>query len=135
MVTAFGNFQIRVVLRRQLDALRRHQVDERRMRFRQVHMHRVHHFAQCVRAGNGQHLGVHLQDDVVASRVFFRAQTAGHDDLAVLMQRLADGVERFLYRSIDKAAGIDDHQIGAVIRFGGVVTFGTQLSKNLLGVD
>ena len=43
------------------------------------------------------------------------AHAAGDDDLAVLRQRLADGVERFRLGAVEKAAGVDDHQVGALV--------------------
>lgn len=61
----------------------------------------------------------------------FRAQAAGHDHPAVFGQRLADGVERLLHGGVDEAAGVDDHQIGAIIRLGRLVAFGTQLGEDL----
>jgi hypothetical protein len=135
VVAAFGNLQIGVVLRRQLDALRRHQVDERLVRLRQVQVDRVHHFGHRVRAGHGQHLRVHLGDDVVAGRILLGAEAAGDDDLAVFGQRLADGVERFLHGGVDEAAGVDDDEVGAVIGLGGLVAFRAQLGQDLFGVD
>lgn len=67
--------------------------------------------------------------------LFFRAETAGHDDLAVLVQRLADGVEAFLHGFVDEAAGVDDDEVRAVIGAGDFVTFGAQLRHDLLGID
>ena len=52
VVAAFGNLQIGVVARRQLDALRRHQVEIRIVRRRQRAMHGVHHALILLRAGD-----------------------------------------------------------------------------------
>ncbi len=46
-------------------------------------------------------------------------QTAGHDDgadaaLAFEIEHLADDAERLLAGRLDEAAGVDDHDIGAV---------------------
>ena len=36
---------------------------------------------------------------------------------------------------VDEAAGVDDHQIGAVVRFCGLVTFSAELGQDLFGID
>ena len=84
---------------------------ERIVRLRQVRVHRVHHFVGRMRAGDGEHLRVRLAHDVALG-----AEAAGDDDLAVLGERLADGVQRFLDRGVDEAAGVDDHQVGVLRR-------------------
>ena len=60
VVAAFGDLQIRVVPRRELDALRRDEVDERIVRLGQVRVHRLHHFVGRVRAGHREHLRMRL---------------------------------------------------------------------------
>src|SRR2546427_6704250 len=40
-------------------------------------------------------------------------QAARDDDLAVLGQRLANGVQALAHGVIDEAAGVDDHQVSA----------------------
>ena len=55
VVAAFGDLQIGVVLRRELDALRRNQVGVRIVRLRQVRVHRLHHRRRVVRAGDREH--------------------------------------------------------------------------------
>ncbi|MNQ59102.1 hypothetical protein D3C85_733270 [compost metagenome] len=105
------------------------------MRFRQVQVDGIHHFGQRVRTGDGQHFRVHLHDDVVAGSIFLGAQATGHDHFTVFSQRFADGVERLLHGSVDKTAGIDDHQIGASVGFRRFVAFGAQLGQDLFGVD
>ena len=63
------------------------------------------------------------------------AQASGDDDLAVLVQRLADGVERFRHGRVDEAAGVDDDQVGTVIGGRNRVALGAQLRQDLLGID
>ena len=96
--------------RREADALRRHEIEEGIVFGRQMLVHRADHFFIGVRAGDLQHLGMPLEDALGP-----RAQAAGDDDLAVVLQRLADGVERFVHRRIDEAAGIHHHDIGGVV--------------------
>ena len=121
--------------RRKLDAGGRHKIGEGVVRLRQMRMHRAHHFAQGVGTGDGQHLRVHGRYDVLTGGILFGAQATGDDHLTVFGQRLADGVEAFLNGVVDEAASIDHHEIGTVIGTGDVVTFGTQLRQDLLGVD
>ena len=60
----------------------------------------AHHGFVLMRPGDGQHARVAFMDPRR-----FGAETAGDDDLAVLRQRLANGVQRFLPRAVDEAAG------------------------------
>jgi len=46
---------------------------------------------------------------------------AGDDHLAVLVERLADGGKRFLLRTVEKTAGVDEHDVGAGVRAGELV--------------
>ena len=86
------------------------QIDERLVLRRQVLVHRGHHFFVALRAGDLQHLRVPIEN-----LLRLRAQAAGDDHLAVLGERLADGIQRFVHRRIDEAAGIDHHQIGRAV--------------------
>jgi hypothetical protein len=98
-------------------------------------MHMLQHLIGGVRSGHGQHLGVDLAHQVLAVVGAARAKAAGHHDLAVLVQGLADGVQAFLHRGVDEAAGVDDDQVGTVVALGGFVAFGTQLGEDALGID
>ena len=138
VVAALADLEIRIVAWRQLDAGftegTRHQVDEGIVRLRQVRMHRVHHFLRGVRAGDGQHTRVDFLDEVAAVLGRLRPQAAGDDNLAVLGQRLADGVQAFLHRVVDEAAGVDDHQVRALEGLGGLVALGAQLGQDQFGI-
>ncbi len=61
-------------------------------------------------------------------------QTASDDDLAILGQRLADGIQRLFHRRIDKTAGVDHDEIGILVTAGDFVTFGAKLGENALGI-
>jgi len=66
---------------------------------------------------------------------FFDTQTSRHHHFAILGERLADGLERFLDRGVDEAAGVDDDEVGAGVVLGGCVALGAQLREDALGVD
>ena len=123
------------MLRRELDAVIGNQVDERIVRLRQMQMHVPHHLVRRVRPGDRKDLRMHFRDDIVAGRVLLRAEAAGDDHATVLGQRLADRVERLLHGRVDEAAGVDDHEVGAIVRLRRLVAFGAQLREDLLGVD
>ncbi len=129
VVAALGDLEIRVVTRREPDALRRHQVDEGIVLRRQVLVHRAHHFFIGLRAGDLQHARMALENPLGP-----RAQAAGDDDLAVLLQRLADGVERLVHRRIDEAAGVHHHDVGGVVTRRDLVTLGAQPRDDAFGI-
>ena len=87
--------------RREADALRRHEVDERIVLRRQVFVHRADDIFVGVRPRDLQHLRMPLENPLGP-----RAETAGDDDLAVLLERLADRIERFVDGRVDEAAGV-----------------------------
>jgi len=65
----------------------------------------------------------------------FCAEAAGDDDFAVLRERLADGVERFLDRGVDEAAGVDDDEVGVIVARRGRIALGAKLREDALGID
>ncbi|MNT72138.1 hypothetical protein D3C72_2107090 [compost metagenome] len=85
-------------------------------------------------AGHSQHAGVHLAHHVAAIVARAGTQAAGDDDLAVFGQRFADGVQAFLDRIVNEAAGVDDDQIRALEGLGGFITLGAQLREDQLGI-
>ena len=113
MVAAFGDLQITVVTRRQLqvgvlDRCPGHQVEIRRAAHGGGFVHRADDLFVLMRAGDGQHLR-----EASADRVRLAAHAAGDDDAAVLGNRFADRFERLLLGGVEEAAGIDQHHIGA----------------------
>ena len=114
--------------RRQLNALFRHQAQERVvLRLWRIVVDVLQHLLIAVRTGDLQHLRVHFTD-----LILFCAETAGDDHLAVLFQRFADRFQRFLHSAVDKAAGINDHHIGVVVGRDDVITFGAQFGQDTL---
>jgi hypothetical protein len=69
------------------------------------------------------------------NHTFLCPQTPRHHDLAVLGERLADGIERLLDRRIDEAAGVDDDEVGAGVAGRGGVALRAQLREDALRVD
>ena len=138
VITPFADFQISVMPGRQLDASDAkgigHQVDKRVVRLGQVQVNRVHHLLRGMRAGDGEHAGVHLAHQVAAALARLGAQAAGDDDLAVFSQRFADGVQAFAHGVVNEAAGVDDDQIGAFKGFGGLVALGAELRQDQLRI-
>ncbi len=134
MVAAFGDLQIRVVARRELDAGRRHQVGVRIVRLRQVPVHVVEHLGRRMGSRDGEHLRVHLGDEILAT-VAARTEAARDDHLAVFRQRFTDGVERFLHRRVDEAAGVDDDEVSPLIGRAGGVALGAQLRQDQFRID
>ena len=130
IVAAFGNLQIRVVARRQLDAFGRHQVDERVVRRRRRAMHRLDHALVLLRAGDGEHVG-EFRGDLLR----LRAHAAGDHHLAVLGHRRADGLERLRLRGIEEAAGVDDDEVGARMLARDLVALRAQRREDALGID
>ena len=62
------------------------------------------------------------------------AQAARHDDFAVLGQGFANGVQAFFHGIVDETAGVDDHQVRAFKRLGGLVALGRELREDEFGV-
>ena len=118
------------MLWRKLYALRRHQAGKWVMRLRQMRMHMLEHLVGGMWPGDRQHPWMRGADNIL-----LRPQTTRNNYLAVFRQRLTDSVERFLNRRVDEAAGINDDQIGAFVGRRNQVALGTQLGKNLLGIN
>ncbi|KXA00202.1 hypothetical protein HMPREF0208_01095 [Citrobacter koseri] len=131
MVAAFRNLQVGVVTRGQLNALFRHQAQERVvLRFWYVMVNVFQNLLIAMRPGDFQHFRVYFTD-----LIDFRAQAAGDDHLAIFSQRFTNRFQRLLYGTVDKATGIDDHHVGVVIARYDVIAFGTQFSQDSLRIN
>ena len=130
IVAAFGNFQIGVVARRELDALRRQEIEERIVRRRGGFMDRLHDGVQILRAGDPMKVRKFFQD-----RFRLRAHAAGDDDLAVFRRRRANRGQRFSLGAVEKTAGVDDDRRRVLMRLGEFVAFGPQAPDDPLAVD
>ena len=115
--------------RGQMKARFRNEIHARIMRAGQGLMHRRHDRFIGLRPGHGENTRVNLQD-------FLRiaAHAAGDDDPAVFGKRLADGLQGFRPRRIQKAAGVDDHEISAGIIANDVIAFRFQARDDALRI-
>src|SRR6185312_5352522 len=139
VVAAFGNLQVRVVLRGELHSHRvvtsgvktpeRPDVEELVALGRQRLVHRVHHAGVVLRAADRKHVGVGLADQLRAL-----AEAAGDDLLAVLVERGADGVQRLLHRRVDEAAGVHHHRVGLAVAGHDLVALHLELGEDALGI-
>ncbi len=72
---------------------------------------------------------------MLADVVGFGAEAAGDDDLAVFLERFADGIQGFCFGGIQKATGVDDDRVGPLVFGGNAVAFGAQAGQDALAVD
>jgi hypothetical protein len=117
------------VARRQLDALRRHEVDVRIVQRRQCAVHGVEHAFILLRPGDREHVRIGFLD-----LLGFRAHATGDNDLAVFGHGFADGAQRLLLGAVEKAAGIDDHQIRAVVLARQFIPFRAEAGDDPFGI-
>ena len=138
VVTAFADLQVRIVARRELDARLAksagHQIEERVVRLGQVGVYRLHHLLRGVWAGDGEHTGVHVFDQIASAFAGACTQAARDDDLAVFGQGFANGVQAFLHGIVNEPAGVDDDEVGALEGLGGFVALGAELREDEFGV-
>ena len=130
VVAAFGNLQIGVVARGEPQAAFGHQVHELVGHGRQVVVNGADHAFILMRAGDGEDAGMGLPDQVLLD-----AEATGNDDATVLVERLADGLEALLLGAVEKAAGIDQHHIGAFVVAAERIALRAQGRHDALAVD
>ena len=97
---------------------------------RQVLVHRADHVLVGVRTGDLQYARMALEDALGSC-----AEAAGDDHAAVVLQRLADGIEGLIDRRIDEAAGVDHHHVRGLVARGDLVAFRAQLREDALGIN
>ena len=130
MVAAFGNLEIAVMARREFQTTFGDQIDERIGDGGRCFMHRIHHILILMRAGDCQHAG-----EACTDQFGFIAHAAGDDDAAVFGDCLTDRFERFLLRGVEKAAGVDQHDVGPRIIEGHLIAIGAQFRQDAFAVD
>ena len=116
--------------RRELDALLGHEIEKRVMARRGGGVDGLDHALIGLRAGDRQNVGEALGD-----RLRLGAHAAGDDDLAILLQRRADRLQRLGLGAVQKAAGVHDHDIGPRMGARKLIAFGAQARENALAVD
>ncbi|EPX87276.1 hypothetical protein ruthe_00674 [Rubellimicrobium thermophilum DSM 16684] len=110
VIAALRNLQIAVMARGQPHGLGRQQVDEGVGTRRHGRMNGVQHLFVLMGPRHGQNPGMRSGDVVRLG-----PEAAGDDHPAVALKRLADGLETLGLGTVEKAAGVDDHRIGAGI--------------------
>ena len=130
VVAALGNFQIGVVLGRQAQALRRHEVKLGIMHRRQGVVNGAHHRLILMRARDRQNAGVGRANGISLDPV-----AAGDNHPPIFLHGLADGRKAFRLGTVKKAAGIDQHHIGIGIAGCYEIALGPKLGENALGID
>ena len=83
-------------------------------------MHGGHHWLVLRRAGDGQNVGVCLLDALGICAV---AHAAGDNHAAIGVHGFADGIQRFLFGAVDKAAGVHYHHISGLVGGHHIVAF------------
>ena len=129
MVAAFGDLEIAEMARRKLQLRRGHQIPERIRVRRHRPVYRVEHLLVLVRAGDREHRRMGAADILL-----LRPQTSGDDDAAVLAQGLADGLEAFGLRAVEKTAGVHAHRVRSRIVAGDRVALRPQTGEDALAV-
>ena len=130
VIAALGYLQVGVMARCELHPLGRYQAGEGIVQRGNETVYRRHHRLVIVRTGYRQHLRVSL-----AHRLFAHSETTGHDHPSVLAQRLPYRLQGLIHRGIDKAAGIDHHQVGILVGGRDEIPFGPKLGEDPLRVD
>ena len=113
----------------QLDTLGRDQAGVGIMLRWQVCVYGLHHFLCRMRSGHRQYLWELFRDGVA-----FCPQATSDDDFTVFPHGLADGLQRFLNSRVNKATGINDHQVCLLVIGADVIAFGAQLGDDLFRI-
>ena len=85
----------------------------------------IEHLFVLMRAGDSQHLWVDAGDILGLG-----PHAAGDDDLAVFLQRLANGLKAFGLGAVKEPAGVDDHRVGPLIVRRNAVPLGPQAGQD-----
>lgn len=115
--------------RRELNALGRNQVSIRVMLRGRRAMHRFQDALVLLRPGYREHVRMQGGD-----LLRLRTHAASHDHLAIFGKRRTDGVERFSLRAIQKAARVNDCEVGISVAARQLITFSAQPRDNALGI-
>ena len=78
-----------------------------------------------------EYTGVLLFDQLSISTF---THTASHNHTTIFVHGFIDGIKGFLFRGVDKATGIYDHNIGIVVLVYNVVAVKLELGQDAFGV-
>ena len=135
MVAPFADLQICVVLWRQTNTCRRHQIIPGIVRARQHALNHGEDFIHTVRSRHADHLRMTHHDEVRPVSFRSAAEAAADDDAAVFFQCLSNGAQRLFNRFVHEPAGINDHHIGIFIGRADAIAAGAQFGNDPFGVD
>src|SRR6185437_1170314 len=71
----------------------------------------------------------------LADQAFLDPQAPGDDHLAVLGDRFADRIEAFLLGAVEKAAGVDEHDVGALVVARKRIALRAERGQDAFGID
>ena len=130
VVAAFRNFQIGVMARCQAYALWRNEVGEWVMKWRQMLMHRADHFFIRMGSRHLEHAWMSLENSLGLG-----PKTSGHDDSAVLLEGLTNGVKGLVDCRVDESARVDYHDVGSLIRRRYLVALRSKVGEDAFRVN
>jgi hypothetical protein len=93
-------------------------------------MHRADDILILMGTGDGEHIG-----EARADHVSFIAHTARDNHPAIFRHRLANRLKALFLGAIQKAAGVDQHNIGTSIIGRHCITIGAQLRQDAFAID
>jgi hypothetical protein len=130
IAAAFGDLQISVMARRELDPFRRDQIEKSVVRRIDRAMNGVENSFILLRAGDGENTWISGSDPFR-----LRAHAAGHDDFPVLRQCFSDRGERLFLCGLEKPASVDDRDIRAFMVSRERISFSPQPADDALAID
>ena len=115
---------------RKPEALRRHEIEKGIVRARHRLVHLGNDGLILMRAGDREHVRM-----ARANALGLDAEAAGHDDAAILGERLADRLERLFLGAVEEAAGVHHDRVGVLVARRQLVAFGAKPGDDALGID
>ena len=113
-----------------METFRRHEIEKRIMQGRDRVVDGGDDLFVLVRTGDCEDARV-----LGANAAFLDTHAAGDDDAAVLGHCFANGVQAFGLGTVEEAAGVDDHHVGAVVVGGDLIAFRAQARDDALAID
>ena len=95
-------------------------------------MNCVHYLLRGLWPRDSQNTWVHLAHQIATALTRFCSQTPRHNHFAIFCKGFTNCVQAFFHGIVDKTAGIDNDQVGALESFGSLVTLCIELGQNQL---